>query len=96
MSVNDLFSRWIEASERESGRYILGADHQIVRTSSETPRQMLEQVNVSLFDLGAGKWKSELLPMTVASCLYSKQNATEREAQIIAVLSPQIAAAAHC
>ena len=94
-SVNQLFAGWGSAAEKESGRYIWSADQGILRTSSEVPPQVVEQVNVSLFDLGAGKWKSESLPMTVSSCLYSRQNATDREAQVIAVLSPQIAAVAR-
>jgi hypothetical protein len=97
-SVGQLFEAWVRSSsplmKRESGRYIWNTDQKVMRTSSESASQFVETVDISSFDLSTGKWKNESLPMAVSSCLYSRENATDREAQIISVLSPQIAATA--
>jgi hypothetical protein len=98
-SVGQLFEEWSNLSEavvKRSGRYICNTNRQVVpKTPSEIPKQFVEKVSVSSFDLSVGKWKNETLRMAVSSCLYSKENATDREAKIISVLSPQIAATAY-
>ena len=89
LSPVSLFDTWKgqlnDGRERTGGRYVWSVADGLQGATPHSSIEVAEEINLGI--LKQGKWCESTSPMRVASCLYAPPNATEREIDIISLMT---------